>query len=119
MTTSTRTPSRTRHKSPESPVRLTPHAGFRGKLPGKDPGSCNMNTGLAGQLTLPNDALSVAVAALRSRACREVAAEDHAAVLRMRSRRHQDLGQARNRLACRLHAVLRPGPRRPGQGDHR
>jgi transposase len=54
----------------------------------------------------PNDALSVAVAALRSRACREVAAEDHAAVLRMRSRRHQDLGQARNRLACRLHAVL-------------
>jgi transposase len=54
----------------------------------------------------PNDALSVAVAALRSRACREVAADDHAAVLRMRSRRHQDLGQARNRLACRLHAVL-------------
>ena len=67
----------------------------------------------------PNDALSVAVAALRSRACREVAAEDHAAVLRMRSRRHQDLGQARNRLACRLHAVLRPGPRRPAEGDHR
>src|SRR5690349_2822629 len=54
----------------------------------------------------PNDALSVAVAALRSRACREVAAEDHAAVLRMRSRRHQDLGHARNQLACRLHAVL-------------
>jgi transposase len=48
----------------------------------------------------------VAVTALRSRACREVAADDHAAVLRMRSRRHQDLGQARNRLACRLHAVL-------------
>jgi hypothetical protein len=30
----------------------------------------------------PNDALSVAVAALRSRACREVTANDHAAVLR-------------------------------------
>jgi transposase len=54
----------------------------------------------------PNDALSVAVAALRSRACREVAADDHAAVLKMRSRRHQDLGHARNQLACRLHAVL-------------
>ncbi len=54
----------------------------------------------------PNDALSVAVAALRSRACREVTADDHAAVLRMRSRRHQDLGQARNQVACRLHAVL-------------
>ena len=55
----------------------------------------------------PDDARSVAVAALRSRACREVTADDHAAVLRMRSRRHQDLGQSRNRVACRLHAVLR------------
>ena len=54
----------------------------------------------------PNDALSVAVAALRSRAGREVAADDHAAVLRMRGRRHRDLDQARNRVACRLHAVL-------------
>jgi len=31
----------------------------------------------------PNDALSVAIAALRSKARREVAAEDHAAVLRV------------------------------------
>ena len=54
----------------------------------------------------PNDARSVAVAALRSRACREVTADGHAAVLRMRSRRHQDLGQSRNQIACRLHAVL-------------
>ena len=54
----------------------------------------------------PNDARSVAVAALRSRACREVTADDHAAVLRMRSQRHQDLGQSRNQIACRLHAVL-------------
>jgi hypothetical protein len=54
----------------------------------------------------PNDALSVAVAALRSRACREVAADDHTAVLSMRSRRHQDLGQSGNQAACRLHAVL-------------
>ena len=42
-----------------------------------------MNTGLAGQLTLPNDARSVAVAALRSRAPRRVAAEDHTAVLKV------------------------------------
>jgi transposase len=54
----------------------------------------------------PNDARSVAVAALRSKTCREVTADDHAAVLRMRSRRHQDLGQSRNQVACRLHAVL-------------
>jgi transposase len=54
----------------------------------------------------PNDARSVAVAALRSPACREVTADDHAAVLRMRSRRHQDLGHSRNQVACRLHAAL-------------
>jgi len=54
----------------------------------------------------PNDALSVAVAALRSRTRREVSADDHAAVLRVWSRRHRDLGRARNQVACRLHAVL-------------
>ena len=54
----------------------------------------------------PNDALSVAVAALRSKASRAVAADDHAAVLRMRGRRHRDLDQARNQVACGLHAVL-------------
>jgi transposase len=54
----------------------------------------------------PNDALSVAVAALRSRARREVGADDHAAVLRVWSRRHRDLGRAKNQVACRLHAVL-------------
>jgi transposase len=67
----------------------------------------------------PDDALSVAVAALRSRTRREVAADDHAAVLGMRSRRHQDLGHARDQLACRRHAVRRAGPRRLGEGDHR
>ena len=41
-----------------------------------------MNTGLAGQLTLPNDARSVAVAALRSPAPRPVLAEDYAVVLK-------------------------------------
>jgi transposase len=54
----------------------------------------------------PNDARSVAVAALRSPARRVVRAEDHAAVLRVWSRRHHDLGRARNQVACRLHAVL-------------
>jgi transposase len=54
----------------------------------------------------PNDARSVAVAALRSKARRQVSADDHAAVLRVWSRRHRDLGRAKNQAACRLHAVL-------------
>ena len=54
----------------------------------------------------PNDARPVAVAALRSRSGRQVAAEDHAAVLRIWARRHRDLARARNQVACRLHAVL-------------
>jgi transposase len=54
----------------------------------------------------PNDALSVAVAALRSRTRRQVRADDHEAVLRVWSRRHRDLGRAKNQAACRLHAVL-------------
>jgi transposase len=54
----------------------------------------------------PNDALSVAIAALRSRTCREVAAEDHPAVLKVRAERHRDLARLRNQVACRLHAVL-------------
>jgi transposase len=54
----------------------------------------------------PNDALSVAVAALRSRAGRQVTAEDYPAVLKVWSKRHRDLGRARNQVACRLHAVL-------------
>ena len=33
-------------------------------------------------------------------------ADDHAAVLRVWSRRHRDLGRAKNQVACRLHAVL-------------
>jgi Transposase len=54
----------------------------------------------------PNDALSVAVAALRSRACRQVTADDYPAVLKVWSKRHRDLGWTRNQVACRLHAVL-------------
>jgi transposase len=54
----------------------------------------------------PNDAFSVAVAALRSPARRPVIAEDHAVVLKVWARRHRDLARARNQAACRLHAVL-------------
>jgi transposase len=54
----------------------------------------------------PNDALSVAIAALRSRTRRDVTADDYAAVLKVWSKRHRDLSRARNQVACRLHAVL-------------
>ncbi|HXZ77391.1 MAG TPA: transposase, partial [Streptosporangiaceae bacterium] len=54
----------------------------------------------------PNDARSVAIAALRSPARRPVTADDHAAVLKVWSKRHRDLGRTRTQVACRLHAVL-------------
>jgi transposase len=54
----------------------------------------------------PNDARSVAVAALRSAAVREAGPDDHAAVLKIWSKRHRDLSSARTQVACRLHAVL-------------
>ena len=54
----------------------------------------------------PNDARSVAVAALRSPGVREARRDDHAAVLRVWSKRHRDLGRTRTQVACRLHAVL-------------
>ena len=54
----------------------------------------------------PNDALPVAVAALRSKTSRPVMAEDYPAVLNVRAQRHRDLARLRNQVACRLHAVL-------------
>jgi len=54
----------------------------------------------------PNDAYSVAVAALRSKAWRPVVAEDHAVVLKIWAKRHRDLARTRNQACCRLHAVL-------------
>src|SRR5580693_3687494 len=55
----------------------------------------------------PNDARSVAVAALRSTARQEVViADGHARVLKMWAKRHRDLSRARNQAVCRLHAVL-------------
>jgi transposase len=50
--------------------------------------------------------LSVAVAALRSTASRQVTAEDYPAVLKVRAKRHRDLARLRNQVACRMHAVL-------------
>jgi len=54
----------------------------------------------------PDDAFSVAVAALRSTAWRPVLAEGCAVVLKVRAKRHRDLARARNQACCRLHAVL-------------
>src|SRR5664279_3914472 len=54
----------------------------------------------------PNDARSVAVAALRTHAALEVVAENDTAVMKLWSRRYQDLGSLRTQLVCRLHAVL-------------
>jgi len=54
----------------------------------------------------PNDARSVAIAALRSQARRRVRPDDHATVLKIWAKRHRDLGRARTQVACRLHAVL-------------
>jgi transposase len=54
----------------------------------------------------PNDARSVAIAALRSPAVTPVRPDDHAAVLKVWSKRHRDLSRSRNQVVCRLHAVL-------------
>jgi transposase len=49
----------------------------------------------------PNDARSVAVAALRSAGVREVRADDHAAVLKIWSKRYRDLPLCQTRLRHR------------------
>jgi transposase len=54
----------------------------------------------------PNDARSVAVAALRSPGVRPVVPDDHPAVLKVWSKRYRDLGRTRTQVVCRLHAVL-------------
>ena len=56
--------------------------------------------------TDPDDARSVAVAALRSKSRQEVTADGHAVVLKVRAKRHRDLSRTRNQVVCRLHAVL-------------
>ncbi len=54
----------------------------------------------------PNDALSVAIVALRSGGCLPVRADDHASVLKVWAKRYRDLSRSRNQVVCRLHAVL-------------
>ena len=54
----------------------------------------------------PNDARSVAIAALRAPNIAEVRPADHASVLRLLARRHRQLTSSRTRTACRLHALL-------------
>ena len=54
----------------------------------------------------PNDALSTAIAALRSRRLRPVRVDDHVAILRMLGDRHHALTSLRTQSICRLHAQL-------------
>jgi transposase len=54
----------------------------------------------------PNDALSVAVAGLRSPRRREVRADGPATALKLWAKRHRDLARLRNQAACRLHSLL-------------
>jgi transposase len=54
----------------------------------------------------PNDARSVAIAALRQPGLARVRREDHAQVLRMVAKRHLELTSLRTQAVCRLHAVL-------------
>jgi transposase len=63
-----------------------------------DTGSTNKND--------PNDARSIAIAALRAKGLLVVSREDHVEVLKIWVRRRRELQRANNRIANRLHAVL-------------
>ena len=54
----------------------------------------------------PNDALSVAVAALRSPGLRSVEPANHSEVLRLLAKRNHEIGRLRNIVVSRLHAAL-------------
>jgi transposase len=54
----------------------------------------------------PNDARSVAVAALRAPALSVVRPEDHVTALRVLAKRNLDLARWRNKVCCRLHALV-------------
>jgi transposase len=75
---------------------VQPKLGARVRL--LDAGDTNKND--------PNDARSVAVAALRSPGVRHAVPDDHPAVLKIWSKRYRDLGRTRTQVTCRLHAVL-------------
>ena len=48
----------------------------------------------------------MAIAALRANDLAAVLADDHTRILRLLAKRHRDLGRAKNRDCCRLHALL-------------
>ncbi len=54
----------------------------------------------------PNDAHSIAVAALRAPTLRQVEPADHVEVLRLLSKRNRDLGRQRSRVICRMHSLF-------------
>jgi len=54
----------------------------------------------------PNDALSVAISALRHHGLNAVQPEAHAQVLKLMAKRHRDLSRLKNQAMSRLHAVL-------------
>ena len=58
------------------------------------------------QKTDPNDARSVAIAALRYSGLTTVRADDHDRVLGLLAKRHRDVARLKNKVACRLHALL-------------
>jgi len=80
----------------EKVVDVPPKLAARARL--LDNGDINKND--------PNDARSVAVAALRAKRLSEVTKEDHAAVMRLWARRRKDLTSSRTRVANRLHPVI-------------
>jgi len=75
---------------------IQPKLGSRVRL--LSSGSANKND--------PNDALSVAVAGLRSPRRREVRADGPATALKLWAKRHRGLARLRNQAACRLHSLL-------------
>ena len=54
----------------------------------------------------PNDARSVAIAALRADDLTVVCVDDHARVLKLLVKRHRDLGRSKNQACSRLHALM-------------
>jgi transposase len=54
----------------------------------------------------PNDARSVAIAALRHPGLKTVVGDDHTRVLGLLAKRHRDVARLKNKAACRLHALL-------------
>jgi transposase len=54
----------------------------------------------------PNDARSVAIAALRAPSLAVVRPADHITVCRLLAKRHTDVAPWRTKLCCRLHALV-------------